>query len=156
MSPIFLDTDILLDVFAQREPFYGDSARVLTLVEEHHLIGCTSSLIFANLYYILRRLRSREVAITALRKLHTLVTVLAVDARSIDFALHSAFTDFEDAIQYHTATQHQIAYLITRNVTDYQPADVTKMTICTPTEYLTLWNASVPQYEEESPEKTRV
>ena len=149
MSPIFLDTDILLDVFAQREPFYGDSASVLTLVEEHHIIGCTSSLIFANLYDILRRLRSRDAAITYLRKLHTLVTVLAVDARTIDFALHSGFTDFEDAIQYHTAIQHQLTYLITRNITDYQAADQTKINICTPTEYLSLWNASLNRQEEE-------
>ncbi len=142
MSPIFLDTDILIDVFAKREPFYHDSAQVLTLVEEQHIVGCTSSLIFANLFYMLRRLRSRDAAMTSLRKLQSLVTVLAVDGRGIDLALSSRFTDFEDAIQYHTAIQHQLAYLITRNTADYKTADQTKITICTPTEYLSLWKAS--------------
>ena len=143
MSPLFLDTDVILDVFAYREPFYDDSAAVLTMIEECQVVGHTSSLIFANLYYILRRLRSREVALTSLRKLRTLVTVLAVDAQSIDFALHSAFTDFEDAIQYHTAIHHRIGYLITRNTDDYQSADSAKITICTPKEFLALWSVSV-------------
>ena len=154
MIPIFLDTDILLDVFAQRAPFYDDSARVLTLVEEHHLVGHTSALIFANLYYILRRLRSRAVALASLRKLRTLVTVLAVDAQSIDFALQAAFTDFEDAIQYHTAIHYQLRYLLTRNTDDYQTADPAKITICTPTEYLSFWHASVREPDENPPSQT--
>lgn len=142
MSPIFLDTDILLDVFAERKPFYGDAAAVLTLIEERHITGYTSSLIFANLFYILRRLRSREAAITHLRKLHALVSILAVDERSIEFALHSSFADFEDAIQYYTAKQHHIKYLITRNTKDFKPADKKIMTVCTAEDYLKLWKAS--------------
>lgn len=145
MSPIFLDTDIILDVFAKRDPFYEQAAGVLTLIEHRDIIGCTSSLIFSNLYYILRRLRSREVAIASLRKLHSLVDILAVDERGIAFALNSAFTDFEDAIQYHTATQHQIAYLITRNIKDYKAADKKDITVCTAEEYLTLWHATITQ-----------
>lgn len=143
MNSIFLDTDIILDVLAYREPFYQDSAAVLTLIEERHLVGYTSSLIFANLYYILRRLRSREVALASLRKLRTLVTVLPVDVQGIDFALYSAFTDFEDAIQCYTATHHQLGYVITRNIRDYQAADSAKITICAPKEFLALWNVSV-------------
>jgi len=88
MSPIFLDSDLLIDIFAQRQPFYADSALALTLVETQYVVGCTSSLIFANLYYVLRKLRTRDAAISYLRKLSTLVTVLAVDARSVHFALH--------------------------------------------------------------------
>lgn len=155
MSPIFLDSDILIDIFAQRQPFYADSALVLTLVETQHVVGCTSSLIFANLYYVLRKLQSRDAAIRYLRKLSTLVTVLAVDARSVDFALHSGFSDFEDAIQYHTAAQHQIAYLITRNIADYQSVDHANITICTPTEYLSLWKAARNTHDEPSVAKKR-
>ncbi len=143
MSPIFLDTDILLDVFARREPFYGYAARVLTFIETRQITGCTSALIFSNLYYILRKLRSREVATTYLRKLSSLVTVLAVDDRSINFALNSVFSDFEDAIQYHTATHHHIKYLITRNTKDYKTANTKLITIVSAEEYVKLWEASL-------------
>ncbi|MCP4666098.1 MAG: PIN domain-containing protein [Deltaproteobacteria bacterium] len=142
MSPIFLDSDIILDVFAKRHPFYEQAARVLTLAETQQIRGCTSSLIFANLYYILRRLKNREIAVSYLRKLQTLVEILAVDAHSIVFSLNSAFPDVEDAIQYFTAKQHHIAYLITRNIKDYKAAEKNVMRVCTAEEYLQLWDAA--------------
>ncbi len=98
MSSIFLDTDIILDVFAERHPFYAKAAGILSLIEERQITGCTSSLIFSKLYYVLRRLRSRDIAIISLRKLQSLLDILAVDERNVTFALNSAFTDFEDAI----------------------------------------------------------
>ena len=142
MPSIFLDTDIILDVFAERHPFYTKAAQVLTLIETRKIRGCTSSLIFSNLYYILRRLQNREMALSHLRKLHTLVDVLAVDAQSIAFGLNSAFTDFEDAIQYFTAKQHHIHYLLTRNTQDYTAADKDVLRVCTAEEYLQLWQAA--------------
>ncbi len=142
MSSIFLDTDIILDVFAERHPFHEKAARVLTLIEERRITGCTSSLIFSNLYYILRRLRTREIAITNLRKLRSLIDILPVDERSIEFALNSSFTDFEDAIQYYAAKQHHISYLITRNIKDYKAADKKIITVCTAEDYLKLLDAS--------------
>ena len=142
MSSIFLDTDIILDVFAERHPFYEKAASILTLIEERQIAGCTSSLIFSNLYYVLQRLRSRDIAITSLRKLHSLIDILAVDERNVVFALNSAFTDFEDAIQYHTAIQHHVTYLITRNIKDYKAADKTIITVCTAEDYLRFREAS--------------
>ncbi len=142
MSPIFLDNDIILDVLAKRHPFYHAAAKLMTLVEKRAIEGCTSSLIFSNLYYILRKLRSREIALNQLRKLRSIVNVLPVDDRAIDFALHSAFTDFEDAIQYHTAKQHPVKYLITRNTTDYKTGDTSQITICTAKDFLTLWEST--------------
>ena len=150
MSPIFLDTDIILDVFAERHPFYTGAAQVLTLIETRQIRGCTSSLIFSNLYYILRRLQNREMALIHLRKLHTLVDVLAVDAQSIAFALSSVFTDFEDAIQYYTAKQHHLTYLLTRNIQDYTAADKDVMRVCTAEEYLQLWQATETTEQQEA------
>lgn len=132
---VFLDTDIIMDVFAERHPFYEKAAAILTLIDEQQIGGCTSSLIFSNLYYVLRRLRSREIAIFSLRKLHDLLDVLAVNDRDVAFALHSEFTDFEDGIQYHTAIRHHIPYLITRNIKDYKAADETRITVCTPDDF---------------------
>jgi hypothetical protein len=56
------------------------------------------------------------------------VTVLAVDDKIIGLALNSAFSDFEDAIQYHTALEHNIPMLLTRNLKDYRHSEITVMT----------------------------
>jgi len=43
-------------------------------------------------------------------------------------ALASEFKDFEDAIQYYTAIENDIATLLTRNVKDFRKADMSVMT----------------------------
>lgn len=142
MTSLFLDTDIIMDVFAERNPFYEAAATVLTLIENKQIYGCTSSLIFSNLYYVLRRLRGRDIAIKSLRKLHGLVNILPVDEQNIVFALNSDFTDFEDAIQYHTAIQNEVTHLITRNIKDYKTADRAIITVCTAEDYIKFLDAS--------------
>ena len=142
MTPIFLDANIFLDVFAHRSPWYPYAARVLSLVETQQISGCTTSLNFSNLFYIIQKERSREVAMTHLRQLASFITILAVDEQIVRSALHSTFTDFEDAIQYYTATQHRISYLLTRNTKDYKTVDKRIIQVMTAEEYLDLWDAS--------------
>ncbi len=144
MTPVFLDANVFLDVFANRSPFYLHSAKVLTLVEQRHVSGYTSSLNFSNLFYIIKKQQSRDVALTYLRQLISFVKILPVNEQIISLALHSSFTDFEDAIQFYTAKQQQIPFLITRNKKDYRTVHKKEMQIVTPEEYLQLWGSTYP------------
>jgi predicted nucleic acid-binding protein len=130
---IFIDTDIILDLLARRPPFYNHAARLFSRIERQELTACVSSLTFANLFYILRKETSISTATEILKKFRRLVTTLAVDNTTIAHALDSGFADFEDAIQYHTALQHGIKTLVTRNIRDYRKATIT---ICTAEEFL--------------------
>jgi hypothetical protein len=56
------------------------------------------------------------------------VNVLKVDSRTIDLALASDFSDFEDALQYSCALDHGLTVLITRNVKDYKKASISVIT----------------------------
>ena len=49
---IFLDTNVILDVLVKREPFYIDSSKVLTLVNEKIVSGYISAITINNIYYI--------------------------------------------------------------------------------------------------------
>ena len=142
MTSIFLDANIFLDVFSRRDPFYPHSARVLTLIERQHLTGYTSSLNFSNLFYIIRKQRSRDAALTYLRQLASFIKILAVDEQIITNALHSTFTDFEDAIQYYTAQSQNIRFLLTHNTQDYTTVDKKILQVVTAEDYLKLWKAS--------------
>ena len=136
---IFMDSDIILDLVARREPFYPAAAALFSLAEERRLTICSSSLIFANLFYILRKQTSAATAVTALQKLRLLITVLPVNEKIIDLALASAFPDFEDAIQYYTAVEQGVRVLITRNTRDYRKPAIT---VCTPDEFLNSFSRS--------------
>jgi predicted nucleic acid-binding protein len=130
---VFVDTDIVLDLLTGRQPFHQSAAQLFSLVERGDLKACVSSLTFANLFYILRKETSAPKAIEILKKLRQLVTVLAVDDGIVAKALDAGFTDFEDALQYHTALGKGIDTLVTRNVRDYRKPAIA---ICTAEEFL--------------------
>ena len=136
---VFLDSNVILDVFANREPYYQDSAKLLSLIEQKHVLGFTTPLVFANIHYILRKLKSKEEALQNLRKLRILVSVLALDENHTDSALNSDFSDFEDALQYYSAKGNSLDCIITRNKKDYKTGSVS---VYTPTEYLALLASS--------------
>lgn len=58
----------------------------------------------------------------------TLTTVLAVNDKIVKLALASDFKDFEDGLQYYSATENNIKQLITRNLKDYKSAEIIVLT----------------------------
>lgn len=139
MLNIFIDSDIILDLFAERKPHYIHAANLFTLIDRKKVNGYTSPLVFANIHYILKKKTNNEMALLYLRKLKTLLKILPVDEKNIEQSLNSDFNDFEDAIQYHTAINNGIKFLITRNKGDYKKS---KISICTAEEYLKMLQAS--------------
>ena len=127
MQKIFADTDISLDLLSKRLPFYNAASRLFTHADNGEKIY-VSSLTFANLHYILRSENTTSETRRILNNYRILVNVLAIDEKIIDLALQSVFKDFEDAIQYYTAVQHNIPLFLTRNLKDYKKAEIPVMT----------------------------
>ena len=129
MKPkLFIDTDIILDILAKREPFYNPAAQLFALIDEKKVDAYTTPVVFSNLFYILSKFKSRNFAHSSLRKLRLLLTIIQVDEKVIDLALNSEFKDFEDAIQFYSAKFHDLDFIITRNVKDFISKDLTVIT----------------------------
>lgn len=128
MKKVFVDTDIIIDLLAMREPHYQFSARLFSKADEGDLKIYVSSLSFSNLNYILSRQYSAAQARKKLLTFKALVTVLSVSDKSVELALNSDFNDFEDALQYFTALEHKITTLLTRNLKDYKKANIPVLT----------------------------
>jgi predicted nucleic acid-binding protein len=130
---VFLDTDVILDLLTERDPHFEPAVELFLDIQNKAIRAYTSPVVIANIFYILNRHFDRKKAIQSLIKIRTLVGVLNCGDRTIDSALSSDFTDFEDAIQYYTALENNIDILITRNVKDYKTASIN---ITTPLEYM--------------------
>ncbi|GBR73907.1 putative PIN domain protein [Candidatus Termititenax aidoneus] len=124
LKKVFVDSDIVLDLLCGREPFYEPAASLFDLGETGKIKLYTSALVFANVFFILRKVLGNEQAKTLLRKLELLLAVLAVDKKTVSLALNSHFQDFEDALQYFTARENSLPVLVTRNSKDYQVKDI--------------------------------
>jgi predicted nucleic acid-binding protein len=135
---IFIDTNIIIDLFGHREPHYVHAAGLFSAIEKGLIDAFASSLTFANIHYLLRKKLGSRKAVEALKILRKLVAILPVDDAVIDQALDSAFNDFEDAIQYHTALANNVSYLVTRNQKDFRTATIN---VCTAEEFLAQLNS---------------
>ena len=124
MNKVFVDSDVILDLLAQRIPHFHFSALLFTFADMKKLELYTSSTVFCNVFYILRKELGIEKAKSALRKLRLLIKIIDSSEKTIDCALNSEFSDFEDAIQCYTAQNHQISIIVTRNVKDYKTAGI--------------------------------
>lgn len=127
MEELFIDTDIAFDLLTERQPFYTYAAKLFSLADKRRVKLFISSLCFNNLNYLLSKQYGRNSSKNILLQFKVLVTVLGVDDKIITTALNSSFPDFEDAIQYYTASENDIAILITRNIKDYKHAKIPVM-----------------------------
>ncbi|MCK4881063.1 MAG: PIN domain-containing protein [Bacteroidales bacterium] len=128
MTKLLIDTNIVLDLLARREPFYDCAAQVFSLADKHKVMLSVSSLSFATAYYILSKsLQPREVR-DILRRLKILVSVFALDDKIVELALNdSAFEDFEDGLIYHTAIENSQDIIVTRNQKDFKKSKIPVM-----------------------------
>lgn len=121
---VLLDTNIILDVALQRQPYFDESDRFLSLFEQKQVEGYVSASTYSALYYLIRKERGREWALNYLRGLAIICRIAAVNEAAIAMALTINFKDFEDAIQYSSAIINQLDAIVTRN-----PQDFTNVTV---------------------------
>ncbi len=134
MIKLLIDTNVVLDLLAKREPFYSSAARIFSLADKNKLSLHISSLSFANTNYVLTRLKSAAESKEILRRFRVLVKIIALTDKIVDLALNdNNFKDFEDCIQYYTGIENNIDIIITRDLKDFKGS---KVPVMTPDEYL--------------------
>jgi len=129
MKNLFLDTNVVIDLLAKREPFYRSAAQLFSLADKMKLQLCVSALSFANINYILLKEKKPEESRLILRKLKLLVEVISLDDRIIGLSLNDIdFKDYEDALQYYSALENGADVIITRNLKDFQKSKIPVLT----------------------------
>ncbi len=116
---VLIDTNIIVDVALDRDPFFTNSEQVLCFVEQQEIQGYLSASTFSDLYYIIRKAKGHSWTLQFLQRVATLCQVATVDQAVISMALTTNFKDFEDAIQYSTAVLNRLDAIITRNPVDF-------------------------------------
>ena len=132
MTRLFLDTNIVVDLLAGREPFCYDAAQLFTMAHEKKVELLVSPMTFSTASFLLRKHGSEGVR-NLLSNLRQLVSVTISDERTVDDSIASRFKDFEDAMQYYTALNAKAEIIITRNGKDFTASNLPVMTA---TEYI--------------------
>lgn len=121
MKKVFIDTDILIDFFCGRSPFFQSASTLLSLIQEQKVKGYISVLTFSNLNYLISKFHTRAKAIKCLKELCKIVELLDIKDKDAKYSLENTlFNDLEDAIQYSTALSNKMNFIITRNGKDFK------------------------------------
>lgn len=127
MKKVFLDTNIVADLFLKREPFCENSLKLFTLGFHKKITLYVSSLSYATLAYLVRKMKKEE-RVLLFEKLRNITETTTVDRLTVDKALISDFSDLEDALQYYSAVNAKVDIVLTRNKKDFVEANVPVMT----------------------------
>lgn len=117
---LFLDTNIILDLLGEREPFYTPIAQIATLADQKKVKIIVSTISFATVNYFLAKSEGISKAKEKLRKFKILIEISIIDESIVEKALNSDFEDFEDSLQYFCALDSKCEIIITRNPKDFK------------------------------------
>ena len=125
---ILVDANVALDVLLERHPFYIRGAQILGLSKGGIELFISASTV-TDIYYIIRReLKSKETAISLVKKILENVDIAAVSGSEIRRALDIDWGDFEDAVQYAAGESLAVDYIVTRNTSDFSSVSVPVVT----------------------------
>ena len=125
---LLLDTNILLDVLMDREPFYELSQRIWNSCADKEFTGCISSLSFANMVYHMRKTLTPEKIERLADRMSNIFNFVDLTVLDITQAAQMRWNDFEDALQSAAAERVKADYIITRNVKDFEQSNIKALT----------------------------
>lgn len=121
---ILFDTNVILDVLLDREPFSTTAAQLFSKVEAGELSGYICATTVTTLHYLTRKTVGTERAQKEIKKLLNLFEVAPVNRSVLEGALKARFADFEDAVIHEAAVQVEVQGIVTRNIADFKGANI--------------------------------
>ena len=115
MRRVLPDTNVILDVLLEREPFVADAAKIWQAVIEKTVQGYVTATTLTNIYYIAHKLKGPAVARLAVSEVLAVMRVCAVSDADLRAALGLPLADYEDAVQVACALAADLEAIVTRD-----------------------------------------
>jgi len=134
VSKLFIDSDVVIDFFTDREPHANPASELFDLNEKGEIKLHLSAVSINNIYYIVRRYLGHKKTLEIVEELCEMTEIIGTTRKEIVQALKNNFKDYEDSVQYSSAIAIDgIEAIITRNTRDYRNAQIA---VLTPLNYL--------------------
>jgi len=130
---ILLDTNIILDYALERSEFIENAREIMKLSYSRSLDAYISASSVTDIYYIVRKSKSKEQALLFLQNILSFIDVAGVNKIIALQALNSNFNDFEDAMQNFSASNSGVEIIVTRNKQDFKTS---QLQIFEPSEFI--------------------
>lgn len=130
---LLFDTNVILDVFLERTPFYEHSVACFSLSEKEKIEGWICGTTVTTLSYLLGKELGKKATVKHISTLLNLFNVTVINRQVLTDALANGFLDYEDAVLYQSALLSNLDGILTRNKRDFKAS---KISIYTPREFV--------------------
>ena len=126
MKHIFLDTNIIIDIFAARAPYDIAAIELYRLAKDNKIKIYISAESFTTIYYILRINKiAQNKCLMIFQDLLKTTTVMTTNELIISKAVQIGFDDFEDGVQFISAKSNsKINLIVTRDKKGFKKSDI--------------------------------
>ncbi len=121
---VLFDSNVILDVILDREPFAAVAARLMARVEMGQLSGVVGATTVTTIHYLVSKAAGEDQARRAVDSLLTLLEVAPVGREVLELAARSPLGDFEDAVLHEAGRLAGCQVLVTRNLADFGRAEI--------------------------------
>jgi predicted nucleic acid-binding protein len=129
VKKLFLDTNIVVDLIADRKPFSKYAITIFNQAEEKKVQLFTSSHTIATTHYLMKKFIDEKDLREILFDLLEYIQVVPVSLEILKKGLKSQHKDFEDAIQIVCASSiGKMDFIVTRNIKDFRDSEITVLT----------------------------
>lgn len=112
---VFLDTNIIIDFFAQREGHYQKAAVIMEPAEKKEIELVISATTFVNAFFLLKGFFDAETLYGKMEALANKCVITPVDGEKVREALAMRAKDFEDSVQLLSANTIPADVIVTRD-----------------------------------------
>ncbi len=126
MKHIYLDTNIIIDIFAARTPHDIAAIELYRLAKDNKIKIYISAESFTTIYYLLKISKiAHNKCLMIFQDLMKTTSVMNTDVSIINTAIHIGFNDFEDGVQFVSAKSNsKINLIVTRDKKGFKKSDI--------------------------------
>jgi len=132
---VLFDTNVILDVLLDREPFAEAATYLMSKVEQSEIIGYLGATTITTIYYLLQKNLGKEIAVEKIEILLSMFEIIPVNRIILERALRLNFVDFEDAVLYEGGSNIEVEYIITRDIKGFKES---KIPVFNPVEFINM------------------
>ena len=112
---VLIDTNVVLDAIANREPFNIYAQKIIELILDNKIEGYITTNSTTDIYYIARKYLNRDDLRNTMRSLFTILDIIDVFGTDCHKALDFPLDDYEDALLVVCSNRVAVDYIITRD-----------------------------------------
>lgn len=132
---VLFDTNVILDVLLDREPFAEAATYLMSKVEQSEIIGYLGATTITTIYYLLQKNLGKEIVVEKIGILLSMFEIIPVNRIILEKALRLNFVDFEDAVLYEGGSNIEVEYIITRDIKGFKES---KIPVFNPVEFINM------------------